>query len=467
MDEQKKYEVIKSLADHPTSNKDRAALELGVTRRHINRLLVGYRKFGKAFFIHGNRGRKPVSTIPSKTRQLVVDLYRTKYYDANFRHYTELLKQHEQIVLSVSSVSAILEHSGILSPKATKAKKKRMKQLLKQKQDAAMSLREQASLQTNLVALEAAHPRRPRCAYFGELQQMDASPHEWVPGHIWHLHLAIDDALGMVTGAYFDTQETLSGYYHVLHQMVSSYGIPYQIRTDNRSVFIYTQKKSPSTDEDSYTQFAYACKQLGILLETTSIPQTKGRVERLNQTLQSRLPVELRLAGITTIEAANEFLNSYIKEFNTQFSLPLYGTRSVFEMQPTPEKLNQILAVLQERTIDCGHCIQFQRQYYRLLTAQGQPVHYRKGTKVMVIRAFDGALYGCVNDRDVYRLDAIPKRYTTSKEFDIQPDLPAVKPTYIPPMSHPWKQASFQRFIRKQPHRRDLSADACMAHVTP
>ena len=169
MDEQKKYDVIKSLADHTHPNKDRAALELGITRRHINRLLVGYRKYGKAFFIHGNRGRKPVSTIPDKTRRLVIDLYRTKYFDANFRHYTELLKRHEQICLSVSSVSAILEHSGILSPKATKAKKKRMKQLLKQKQDAAMSLREQASLQTNLVALEAAHPRRPRCAYFGEL----------------------------------------------------------------------------------------------------------------------------------------------------------------------------------------------------------------------------------------------------------------------------------------------------------
>ncbi|MFR2212971.1 MAG: hypothetical protein ACLS61_03625 [Ruminococcus sp.] len=70
------------------------------------------------------------------------------------------------------------------------------------------------------------------------------------------------------------------------------------------------------------------------------MPQAKGRVERLNQTLQSRLPVELRLAGITTIDAANEFLNSYIKEFNEKFALPLHGIKSVFEVQPKIEKIN-------------------------------------------------------------------------------------------------------------------------------
>ena len=78
MDEQKKYEVIKLLADHPNPNKERAAITLGCTVRHINRMLKGYKNHGKEFFIHGNRGRKPVSTIPDETRSVVVDLYRTK-----------------------------------------------------------------------------------------------------------------------------------------------------------------------------------------------------------------------------------------------------------------------------------------------------------------------------------------------------------------------------------------------------
>ena len=290
-----------------------------------------------------------------------------------------------------------------------------MKKELAEKKECAKTQKEADSIQANLVALEDAHPRRPRCAYFGELEQMDATPYEWIPGQVWHLHLAVDDATGQVTGAYFDTQETLNGYYHVLYQMLLNYGIPYKLFTDRRTVFTYKKKNSPSTDEDTYTQFAYSCKQLGILLESSSVPQAKGRVERLNQTLQSRLPVELRLAGITTIEAANEFLNSHIKEFNAKFALPLNGIKSVFETQPEKETINLILAVLDERTVDCGHCIQFQRSHYRMLDSRGLPVHYRKGTKVMVIQAFDQALYCCVNDRDIYALEKVPEHAMQSK----------------------------------------------------
>lgn len=346
MDEQKKYEVIKSLADHPGSSKDRAALTLGCTKRHINRMLAGYKTWGKEFFVHGNKGRKPASTIPDETRRAIVDLYRTKYYDANFRHFSELLEKHEMITVSASCVSSILENEYILSPKVTKAKKKRIKKELENKKIAAKNQKDADSIQANLVALEDAHSRRPRCAYFGEMQQMDATPYEWIPGQIWHLHLAVDDATGRITGAWFDTQETLNGYYHVFHQILTGYGIPYKFFTDRRTIFTYKKKISPSLDEDTYTQFAYACKQLGVLLESSSVPQAKGRVERLNQTLQSRLPIELRLAGITTLDAANEFLYPYIKEFNEKFSLPIHVSKSVFEKQPSDEKINLILAVL-------------------------------------------------------------------------------------------------------------------------
>ena len=202
MNEQKKYEVIKSLADHPdTANKDRAALILGCTKRHINRMIQGYLRNGKDFFIHGNRGKKPVTTISKEVRQKVIDLYRTKYFEANFEHYTELLKKNEGISICASSVMGILESEYILSPKATKAKRRRIKQQLKAKKEIAKSKKELSEIQANLVSIDDAHSRRPRCAYFGELQQMDATPHEWVPGQIWHLHLAIDDASGLVTGA--------------------------------------------------------------------------------------------------------------------------------------------------------------------------------------------------------------------------------------------------------------------------
>ena len=454
MDEQRKYEVIKGLVDHPdTANKDRAALILGCTKRHINRMIQGYIKDGKAFFIHGNRGKKPATTIRPDVRSQVIDLYRTKYYEANFEHYTELLKKHEGISISSSSVMSILESEYILSPKATKAKRKRIKQVLRTKKQAATSKKELSQIQANLVAVEDAHSRRPRCAYFGELLQMDATPYEWVPGQIWHLHLAIDDASGVVTGAWFDTQETLNGYYHVFEQILTDYGIPYKFLTDKRTVFTYKKKGALSDDKDTYTQFAYACKQLGIQLESSSIPQAKGRIERLNQTLQSRLPIEFRLAGVTDINNANEFLYHYIKEFNEKFSLPCNGIKSVFEKQPSKEKINLTLAVLTERTVDAGHAIQFEKKFYKMVDNKGMQTHYRKGTKVMLIKAFDRSLFACVNDKDIYALEEIPPHEHKSKDLDADYKQPEPRKPYIPPMNHPWRLGAFYKFVHSQPHR--------------
>lgn len=452
MNEEMKYQVIKSLADHPNPNKQRAALKLGCTVRHINRMLRGYKEHGKEYFVHGNKGRKPATTIPDTTKSTVVDLYRNKYYDANFEHFAELLAKYEGINISPSSVFNILESQYILSPKVTKAKRKRIKKELENKKKAAKNQKETDAIQTNLVAVEDAHSRRPRAAYFGELEQMDATPYEWVPGQIWHLHLAVDDSTGRITGGWFDTQETLNGYYHVFHQILTSYGIPYKFFTDRRTVFTYKKKNSPSLDEDTYTQFAYACKQLGVELESSSVPQAKGRVERLNQTLQSRLPIELRLAGITTIDAANEFLNSYIKEFNEKFALPLNSIKSVFVEQPPNEKINLILAVLCERTVDTGHCLRHSNKYYRMIDERGMQIHYRKGTKVMFIQAFDKQLYCCVNDKDVYLLEEIPEHEAKSKDLDADYKKPATKKKYIPPMNHPWRRQSFNRFVKQQEH---------------
>ena len=451
MNEEKKYEVIKKLVE-TNGNKKRAAVTLQLSIRQINRLIKGYKECGKSFFIHGNRGSKPTNTIPDLLRKTIVDLYKTKYFEANFTHYAELLGKFENISLSVSAVSSILEKEYILSPRVTKAKQKRIKKELLQKIDATASRKESEKIRSNLVAVEDAHIRRPRCAYFGELLQIDASSYPWFGCENTSLHIAVDDATGMILGAWFDKQETLNGYYNIFHQILTNYGIPYEILTDRRTVFTYKQKKAPSIDEDSYTQFAYACKQLGVGLRCTSVPQAKGRVERMFETLQSRLPIELRLAGATNTKTANEFLNSYIKEFNAKFALPHNGIKSVFEIQPPFAEINLVLAILIQRTVDNGHCIQFQNKYFRMIDKNGNSVHYQKGTKVMVIQAYDKQLFCCVNDKDMYALEEIPKHQTLSKEFD-----PEYRPTErkcrpIPPMSHPWKQQSFERFVRSQKH---------------
>lgn len=451
MKEQQKYEVIKKLVD-TEGNKDRAALTLGISRRQVDRLIAAYKAKGKAAFIHGNRGRKPAITTPNEVRNIVIDLYRTKYYEANFTHFTELLEKYEGISLSVSAVTNFLETEHILSPRVTKSKKKRIKKELEKQKEAAKTKNEADKIQANIVAVEDAHSRRPRSAYFGELEQMDASSFEWFGTKKTTLHIAVDDATGRITGAYFDDQETLKGYYNIYAQILRKYGIPYGFFTDRRTVFTYKKKNASDIGEDTCTQFAYACKQFGTKMEYSSVPQAKGRVERMFETLQSRLPVELRLAGITCIEEANEFLDHYIDEFNGKFALPADHIKSVFEMQPSEETINLTLAVLTERTIDCGHCIRFHNHYYRLLNDRGLQEHYRKGTKVMVIQAFDGTLFCSVNDETVYALEQIPEREQKSKELDVDYKMPEPKKKYIPPMNHPWRSKAFWRFVKSQEH---------------
>lgn len=450
MTEEQKYTIIKKLVE-TNGNKDRAAKILGCTKRHINRLIKGYLLGGKSFFLHGNRGRKPANTFPTSIKNNVIDLYRTKYYDANFTHFSELLQEHEDISISTSTINNILMAENILSPKARRITKKKIRLQLEEQKKAAKSKTEIARIDENILLLEDAHPRRPRCAFFGEMLQMDASVHHWFGQDKAQLHIAIDDATGAIVGAYFDHQETLKGYYNVFHQVLRNHGIPYMFYTDRRTVFEYKQKNTPSIEEDTFTQFGYACQQLGVELKTTSIPQAKGRIERLFETLQSRLTVELRLKGITTIEQANKFLNSYIKKFNARFAIPINNIKSVFEKQPDEEKTNLTLAILTGRKIDNGHCIRFENNFYKPLDAQGLPVYYHKGTPAMVIKAFDGNVFACINER-VYFLDLIPKHELSSKNFDIKPAFKPIK-RHIPAMTHPWRQAAFAKFIKKQNHR--------------
>ncbi len=162
-----------------------------------------------------------------------------------------------------------------------------MKKHLKDLRSKAHKKSEIVELETKLEELDRvdAHPRRPRSAYFGELIQMDASEHIWFDDTQCFLHVAIDDATGKIVGAYFDEQETLKGYYQVLYQILTNHGIPYRFLTDRRTVFDYKLKNASSDEEDTFTQFSCACHQLGIEINTTSIPEAKGRVERLNGTL--------------------------------------------------------------------------------------------------------------------------------------------------------------------------------------
>ena len=204
--EKKKYEVIKKLVE-TNGNKQRARVKLGLKSiRQINRLIAGYKEFGKEFFVHGNRSKKPKHALSNELKDEIETLYISKYYDCTYTQFTEYLAERY-----------------ILSPRARKITKKRYKKILTAKKENTKSKKELAKIQTNIVAIEDAHPRQPRCIYFGEEIQADACIHLWFGNTKTALHAAIDDSTGHVVAAYFDTQETLNGYYNIYYQILTKY----------------------------------------------------------------------------------------------------------------------------------------------------------------------------------------------------------------------------------------------------
>lgn len=449
MNEQYKYQIIKKLVE-TNGNKKRAAIKLKRSIRQIDRMIAGYKEFGKEFFIHGNRGRKPVKALTEELKTEIELLYTNKYFDCTYTSFKEYLDTRENIHLSIDAIRVILRDRCIFSPRTHKKTLASYRKKLKEEMKTA-SAKEKKKIKDKLVMSEDSHPRQPRCQYFGEELQMDACIHPWFGKEKTALHAAIDDATGQVVGLYFDKEETLNGYYNITHQILSRYGIPYLIKTDKRTVFEYKKKASSKVEEDTFTQYAYACRQLGIQLKTSSVPEFKPRVERLFETLQMRLPQELRLAQISTIDEANKFLDTYIKQFNHKFALQINNSKNVFENQVSEEKINLTLAVLCQRVIDSGHSIKYKNEYYRLINKVGSTIYFHKGTKCIVIKAFDGGLYATV-DESIYALEKIPEIQLKSENFDEIEETKERK-IYIPKMIHPWKGKSFEEFIKTQKHR--------------
>lgn len=189
---------------------------------------------------------------------------------------------------------------------------------------------------------------------------------------------------------------------------------------------------------------------LALNWKLTSVPQAKGRVERLNPTLQLRLVVELRLAGISTIEEANEFLNSYIKEFNALFSLPIHHTKTVFEKQPSNHKINIRLAVLSSRKLDGGNCIRYKNKYYIPITRNVFKTYLKEGMITMVIEANDKTFYINILNQ-LFGLEEIPFRESKSKTLDIIES--KIKKNLYTSNVSPLEARFFAKLSAKQKHR--------------
>jgi transposase len=272
------------------------ARALGLTRRQVQRLKRRYEAAGAAGLLHGLRGRASPRRVPEAVRTQVAALLRGPWADVNDCHAADQLAGQAGLAVSRRTLQRLRVGLGLPSKHRRRGRQYRR--------------------------------RRLRAAQAGTLVQVDASQFAWLEerGPMLTLHRAIDDATGEVLALHFRATEDLHGYVAMLHDMARHRGLPVTLYGDRLNVFVRNDRHWTLAEElagqQTPTHFGQILQALGIGFIAAGSPQAKGRIERLWQTLQDRLVVELRWAGITTAGAANAWLPSFLARFNPRFSRP-------------------------------------------------------------------------------------------------------------------------------------------------
>jgi transposase len=338
--EMTRYDVIRKAIGGVVTVKE-AAEALGMSERQVKRLKKKVGEGGAGALIHGNKGRTPKHSVSEETKEEIVELKKSEAYKgSNFSHYQELLAERHGIEVSVETVRRILTGKGIQSPKTRRRYK--------------------------------AHRSRKRRAQAGMLVQTDATPYEWFlgDGTKYALHGGIDDATSQITGLYMTLNECMQGYCGMLRRTIGNYGVPQAIYADRHTIFQSPNKGKAEIDASvpvNDTQFGRCLKELGIQLIAARSPQAKGRIERLWGTLQSRLPVEFAANGITTVDAANEFLQRYVYAYNSRFAVEPEDTDKAFSKLPEGTDLDYILCVKEKRKADAGGVFSYNGKRFKVV----------------------------------------------------------------------------------------------------
>jgi transposase len=267
---------------------------LGVSYRQAKRLKAKAKLQGMKGLLHGNRGRSPHNRCEEAQRARVLELSKERYFDFNDTHFTETLGEQEGVVLSRETVRAWRRAAGVPPKRKHKPAKHRK--------------------------------RRPRKEAEGLMMLWDGSPHHWF-GKDYPaccLMAAIDDATGKVLGAFFCPAETSWAYLKLLEQVVVHWGVPASVYQDRHGTLKRNDSHWSLAEElegkQRPTQVGAALEALAITPIFALSPQAKGRIERLFNTLQDRLTASLRLAGITEITPANDFLPGFLQAHNDRFA---------------------------------------------------------------------------------------------------------------------------------------------------
>jgi len=233
-----------------------------------------------------------------------------------------------------------------------------------------------------------AHPLREPSSRRGILIMIDGTPHDWFEnGKKFSLHLAIDDATGEILAGWFMPTECLEGYCHMLKILITKHGIPENIYSDKHTIF-----KSPI--DGNLTQLGRMCNEFGINMIFAETAEAKGKVEKMNDTIQGRLINDIKRKKIATYAELNDFFNNeYIDYLNHKFSYPPKEPETEFVHINKNYDFSKILCIKEERKILDGCVFSTNNNYYQLLDSKGEIVKPFKGTKIKVMKdVFNGTI---------------------------------------------------------------------------
>lgn len=323
-----------------------AAEMLGMSERQFRRYRRRYEDEGVAGLADKRLGKASAKRVPANEIERMLDQYRTHYIGWNVKHFHEHLRKRHNFHWSYTWTKTQLQKVGLV----------------------------------DRATLRGAHRRkRPRKPCVGMMLHQDASPFDWLgQGAELDLVVTLDDATNEIYSAFLVEEEGTASTFQALLEVFSAKGLPSSLYTDRGSHYFWTPKAGEEVDKARLTQVGRALKQLGIEHIPAYSPEARGRSERMFGTLQGRLPNELKLAGITTVEEANRFIREkYLVEHNARFAKPPELEESAFVAIADPRSLAEILCFVEERVVARDNTVAYERLRLQLPESKVR-AHYVK-----------------------------------------------------------------------------------------
>jgi transposase len=398
--EAKTLHIIHQALDKKVTQGEAAEI-VGLSDRQIRRLIKRVRIEGDEGICHQSRGKTSNRCIPKKIREKTLRLFKEKYKDFNLVHATEKLAEVHGIQLSDETLRLWLNEGEIPYKKRRARKHRRW---------------------------------RERKANFGELVQIDGSHHDWFEGRgpVCVFMGYIDDATGTVYGRFYDYEGVIPAM-DSMKRYIRRYGIPQSVYLDKHTTYKSWAKptiEEQLNDQKPMSHFEKSLAELVVEVIHANSPQAKGRVERLFKTLQDRLVKEMRIAGITSVEAANGFLKTYLPKYNRRFKKKAASAANLHRPSLHSRELDRILCIKEERTVRNDFTVAHNCKLYQIEEAT-------RAQKVLVEERLDGTIHINYKGRELrHREISKPKTQDEPKEQI----LILKKKGCTPAAAHPWKR---------------------------